>query len=76
VASALEYAHGRRVVHRDIKPDNILFNAGEPLVADFGIALAVSAAENDRLTETGLVQPLAAHPRLTQTESTSSAGDT
>ncbi len=54
VASALEYAHGLRVVHRDIKPDNILFNAGEPLVADFGIALAVSAAENDRLTETGL----------------------
>jgi eukaryotic-like serine/threonine-protein kinase len=42
------------VVHRDIKPENILIHAGRPMVADFGIALAVSAAAGGRMTETGL----------------------
>jgi serine/threonine-protein kinase len=42
------------VIHRDIKPENVLLHEGEPLVADFGIALAVSAAGGSRLTETGL----------------------
>jgi serine/threonine-protein kinase len=42
------------VIHRDIKPENILLQEGVPLVADFGIALAVSAAGGERLTETGL----------------------
>ena len=55
VASALEYAHGRNVVHRDIKPENILLYEGEAMVADFGIALAVSAAASPRITGTGLV---------------------
>jgi len=55
VASALEYAHARNVVHRDIKPENILLYEGEALVADFGIALAVSAATSSRITGTGLV---------------------
>ena len=41
-------------MHRDIKPENILLPDGEPLVADFGIARAVSAAAGDRLTSTGL----------------------
>src|SRR6266702_5132133 len=54
IASALHFAHGRGVIHRDIKPENIMLHQGEPMVADFGIALAVSTAGRDRLTETGL----------------------
>jgi serine/threonine-protein kinase len=54
VASALEFAHRRDVIHRDIKPENILLHEGVALVADFGIALAVTAAGGERLTDTGL----------------------
>jgi len=54
VASALHYAHTQGVIHRDIKPENILLHDGRPMVADFGIALAVSAAAGGRMTETGL----------------------
>jgi serine/threonine-protein kinase len=54
VAGALAYAHGHDVVHRDIKPENIMLSGGHAIVADFGIARAVSAAGGDKLTETGL----------------------
>src|SRR2546426_135620 len=54
VAKALGYAHTLGVVHRDIKPENILLENGHALVADFGIARAISAAGSDRLTETGI----------------------
>ena len=60
VADALDYAHRHGVIHRDIKPENILLHDGRAMVMDFGIALAVSAAELTELTALALSDALAA----------------
>jgi serine/threonine protein kinase len=54
VAQALGYAHTRGVLHRDVKPENILVADGHAMVADFGLAQVVGAADREKLTATGV----------------------
>ena len=54
LANALDFAHAEGVIHRDLKPENILLQSGQPVIADFGIALAVAQSGGSRVTETGL----------------------
>ena len=54
VAAALGFAHAQGIIHRDIKPENILLTGDNALVADFGIARAVTQAGGERLTRTGM----------------------
>ena len=72
VADALAYAHGQGVIHRDIRPENILLESGHALVADFGIARALQASSSEQVSTTGMVL---GHPAYMSPEQARGAPD-
>jgi len=78
IADALAHAHSQGVIHRDIKPENVLMHGGHAVIADFGIARAVSGAGGDRLTGTGVAvgTPTYMSPEQAAGEEVDSRSDT
>jgi DNA-binding SARP family transcriptional activator/tRNA A-37 threonylcarbamoyl transferase component Bud32 len=72
VVDALGYAHAHGVVHRDIRPENILLESGHALVADFGIARALEASGSNQVSTTGVVL---GHPAYMSPEQARGAPD-
>jgi serine/threonine-protein kinase len=82
ITSALEYAHGQGVVHRDVRPENVLLSGGQALLTNLGVARALDMAAGPRLTTTGMLvgSPAYMTPSRRRTsrwtcEVTSTAGD-